>query len=385
MSVFFVSCAIGFEDELEQEIQEFWPYLLAKDGRPHAEPLAILEKIPGGLEIECSEIVGFQINLFTKIAHRVLLRLASKTIKDFPPLVAWVKKLPLKNYFAKFDFDYEIAASKSRLNNEKRILKIFEEVLGPAREGAPKIFVRVYDDQFTVSLDTTGEHLHFRGQRTQQGTAPLRETIAAFCLRRLFAGVSLAELSKMKLIDPMCGAGTFLLEAPNLYTPNPRGFSFQKFQSCPALLKSETLTKNYRGFENVQLAGLAGADLDPEMIQITKRNLVSAGIEASLEVQDLAVTKSQIDAQDQMNLVVVNPPYGERIKTALSAHDVMEKCLTLYRPERCLIIHPHSQWPQQMIIRGAKYALREKIKALNGGLSVYITIYQKSDYQEISP
>lgn len=384
MSVFFVSCAIGFEDELERELQEFWPYLIAKDGRPHTEPLTILEKISGGLEIECSEILGFQINLFTKIAHRVLLRLASKTIKDFPPLVAWVKKLPLKNHFAKFDFDYEIAASKSRLNNEKRILKIFEEVLGPAHEGAPKIFVRVYDDQFTVSLDTTGEHLHFRGLRTQQGTAPLRETIAAFCLRRLFADLSLSDLEKMKLIDPMCGAGTFLLEAAKLYTPNPREFSFQKFQSCPALLKSDALTKNYRGFENMKLAGFFGADLDSEMIQIAGMNLEGAGIEASLSVQDLATTKITQNTVEG-NLVVVNPPYGERIKTALGAPDVMEKCLAVYQPQRCLIIHPHSHWPQQMVVSGTKYTLREKTKALNGGLSVYVTVYQKSDYQEISP
>lgn len=379
MSVFFVSCAIGFEDELEREIQEFWPYLIAKDGRPHAEALVILEKIPGGLEIECSEILGFQINLFTKLAHRVLLRVASKTIKDFPPLVAWVKKLPLKNYFPKMEFDYEIAASKSRLNNEKRILKIFEEVLGPACEGAPKIYVRVYDDLFTVSLDTTGEHLHFRGQRKLQGTAPLRETLAAFCLRRLFSGLSLSQLAKMKLVDPMCGAGTFLLEANQLFTPNLREFSFQKFQSCPALLKSATLLQNYRGFEPIRLAGLSGADVDPQIVEIAKANLAES-TEASVQVRDLTKTSSE-DA----DLVVVNPPYGERIKADLSAHEVMEKCLAVYQPRRCLVIHPQSQWPQQLTVKGQAYELREKTKALNGGLSVFITIYQKSDYQEISP
>lgn len=374
MAIFFVSCAIGFEDELERELQEFWPYLLAKDGRPQTEALSLLEKIPGGIELECSEMVGFQINLFTKLAHRVLLRLASKKIKDFPPLVAWVKTLPLKNYFSKFEFDFEIAASKSRLNNEKRILKIFEEVLGPSKEGASKIFVRVYDDQFTVSLDTTGEHLHFRGQRLQQGKAPLRETLAAFCLRRLIDGFSLEVLSKMKLVDPMCGSGTFLLEAASLYSPNPREFSFQKFNSCPALLKSDTFLQNYRGFAPLQFGGLAGYDIDPEMVAIAKQNLklITTDTDVAIEARDLRATVGE-----SADLIVVNPPYGERIKADLSAQEVMEKCLSAYQPTRALIIHPWNQWPAEVAVKGIRYSLREKTKALNGGLSVFVVVYER--------
>ena len=75
MGLFFVSCSLDFELELVTEIKSFWFEMMDLDGLPTREPWPEFEVIQGGVEIECADHLGFQINLFSKIANRVLLRI----------------------------------------------------------------------------------------------------------------------------------------------------------------------------------------------------------------------------------------------------------------------------------------------------------------------
>jgi len=101
------------------------------------------------------------------------------------------------------------------------------------------IYIRVEDDNCTISLDTTGEHLHKRGWSILKGEAPLRETISAYLLKETIGDASAAELSQVVLCDPMMGSGTILTEARSLWQGQfQRDFAFKHWKKVPKLLLS---------------------------------------------------------------------------------------------------------------------------------------------------
>ena len=120
---FYVIAQPGLEEALKQEILEIWPYLLESDARPNSRPVRFIQPEVGGWLIEAPLILGLQLNYFSHLASRVLLRLDEFKVRDFPKLHDRLKKLPLDSYFSKQDFRIEVSASKSRLNNEKRIFE----------------------------------------------------------------------------------------------------------------------------------------------------------------------------------------------------------------------------------------------------------------------
>ena len=368
MAEFFVSCAIGTEKALENEIQDFWPYLIDKNSRPHAVPLKILEIDSGGILLDAPEFIGLQINFFSKIANRVLMRLSTFKSKDFTSLELGLKKIDLKPFQSSVPFEFSIAASKSRMNNEKRIAESAAKVwkLKPADTGQ-KIFLRMFDDRLTVSIDTSGEHLHKRGGRDLTGLAPLRETLAAFILQQLIFKTSAAELSTIELVDPMTGSGTFLSEALNLYRPQSRKFAFQDWKSCPPILKSDDLLKNYR-IQKTTFGQVLGFESDLETVKIAKKNIP-------------AIEQADLFTQESLPLkrrwVVVNPPYGER----LALHFTPERLLTaldrVYSPERVAIL-----WTQEMSKKLPKQTssglkIIQTIPVLNGGLKCAVNLYHR--------
>ena len=121
---FFVNCALGFESELANEITGFSPFLLADNARPHCEKVE-LEIDKGGVLVRCSFFLGLQINFFSHLANRVLWRVAEFKAKDIPPLLREFKKIDFSPLIEDSEIHLEVAAQKSRLNNEKKIAKVF--------------------------------------------------------------------------------------------------------------------------------------------------------------------------------------------------------------------------------------------------------------------
>lgn len=170
------------------------------------------------------------------------------------------------------------------------------------------INVHIDETRVTLSLDSSGESLHKRGYRVEQTEAPINEVLAAGIL--MLAGYD----GTRPLVDPMCGSGTFLIEAamiaaninPGVYR---RSFAFEHWPDFDEELFERLY--NDDSDERPVIMPIVGADISPKAIAIAGKNARSAGVMKylSLEVKPLA----QWDEAPEGGVLVTNPPYGERL------------------------------------------------------------------------
>jgi putative N6-adenine-specific DNA methylase len=376
MQKFFVVCQPGFEEELTREIQEFWPFLIDADARPNATPFQVMETSVGGVLIEAPLILGLQINFFSRLASRVLLRVNEFRVRDFPKLHERFCRVDLAPFFGKDPFRVDVAASKSRLNNEKRIYEICKGIWPAISEEAPAaLLIRMHDDVCTLSVDTSGDHLHLRTASKWVGEAPLRETVAAFMLRCLIGPRSQAELREVHLWDPMAGSGTLPGEGKHIFQPHfHRKFTFQKFASCPKILKLEGLSLNYAFFSS-SFASISASDQNPKMLEVLKHNLAGDSERIFLadffELNDIAPSVPKAERL----WFVLNPPYGERLAMQKSFVE-LGRSLVKFNPERIGILTPRG-FSERVAAGLSGFALENQHFFKNGGIPVEFSVFAK--------
>jgi putative N6-adenine-specific DNA methylase len=395
---FFIVCPVGFEKMLAQELREVWPLLLERNAQPQAHDFPELKMLKGGIEFETEDFLGFQLNFFLKIPSRILLRLAEFKARDFPKLHDKIKKIPWQEYFHSSAVEFKVAAAGSRLNNEKRLEETLRKTLAdilPAKKGGEiegQIYLRMQDDLCTLSLDTSGEHLHKRGWGILKGEAPLRETIATFILRTLSHGVSDETLSQITLFDPMVGSGTFLTEARASNAPQfSRPFAFQKFKSCPKLFLSPQFAFNYKIPVKKGFKAFRGSDVDQEMVEVSTENFRQ--LESQLQKWERKNFKSadcKILADDVFGAeppitegplwIVTNPPYGERLNAATEdgLADYAEALVRL-KPAKLAFLYPEKSRLRKPLVP-ASYKISAEIPILNGGLKTFLTILEPKSF-----
>ncbi len=399
MKKFYVITPLGFEAETASEIRRSWLLLLGKNGQVHTEPLPELILHKGGVELECDEFLGFQLNFFVKTASRVLLRLASFKARDFPKLHEKLKSIPWREYFTHGRIDYKVSASRSRLNHEGRIQETAEKTIGAfykglsavAREAEAegRVYIRIDEDLCTVSLDTTGEHLHKRGWAPLKGEAPLRETIAAFILRQMIGQMGPEVLRDLTLWDPMMGSGTFLLEARALHYPQwQRSFAFQKFKCCPKLFLSPSFALNYKAHFESPFAAYKGSDRDGTMLPVAQENWRSLEGEISrtergrFQPARVSFEKHALFQDEIVNAprtwIVTNPPYGKRLVDQTD-REVSQyfRSLTKTGAEKIAILYPE-KWRLHKGQCPAGYRLVSEVPINNGGVKTLLTVIERA-------
>lgn len=390
MNRFFVSTPLDYEERTLAEMKEVWPYLLGKDAKTHTLPFPEVEVVQGGLEFETDLFAALQLNFFLKTANRVLLRMASFKARDLPKFYQKMKSLPWKEYLASANVEWEVAAQKSRLNNEKRLQDSAESALNEIFKGAAatdlcgSIYIRMDDDLCTISLDSTGEHLHKRGWSVLKGEAPLRETIAAYLLKEMTHDLTPAELSQVTLLDPMMGSGTLLSEARALWSGQfARPFAFQKWKKVPKLFVSPSFAFNYEMPAAYGFKKFVGFDVNEDMIPAAEKNF--AEVERQLqEVQksSFAAAPREFKVQDALEgtylsegplWLILNPPYGERLPTAIKGglKGLVDVLCGQYEPERLGILYPDKERVQNP---PAGYKVLKELKINNGGLRCLFTL-----------
>ncbi len=183
-----------------------------------------------------------------------------------------------------------------------------------------RVHLRLDRGEAILSLDLSGHSLHQRGYRLQQGAAPLKENLAAAILIR--AGWPRIAAQGGALADPMCGVGTFLVEAAMIaadIAPNLKrtrwGFSAW-LGHVPALyrkLHDEALARAEAGLAKTP-AWIRGYEADPRLIQPGRNNVERAGLSDWIKIYqgEVATFEPRTD-QNQKGLVICNPPYGERL------------------------------------------------------------------------
>lgn len=172
------------------------------------------------------------------------------------------------------------------------------------------LFVRLHGASASVSLDYSGASLHARGNRVEEGIAPLRETLAAALVR--FSGWD----GRSPLVDPMCGSGMLLLEAGAWAARRAPGlarqrFGFERWSSFDDSARREI--ERQRGearASETRPPPLFGSDADPRAIEQCRANAARAGLAVSLDQRVIA----DVSPRDAAGGLLANPPYGERLE-----------------------------------------------------------------------
>ncbi len=268
----------------------------------------------------------YAINLRSRIAGRVLLRLASFPAKSFGALENGIASIRFGGRLDKrAPLAVRVSCHRSKLYHTKAVAERVHGKLGapPAPVShldeddapPPTLLVRVDHDVCTVSLDTSGAHLHKRGYRLATAKAPIRETLAAALLAAADYDGS------VPFVDPMCGAGTIVIEAALIACRKAPGmtrrFAFESWQAFDPKLWRE-LRDAARREERRAIVPIAAADRDSGAIEATRANAARAGVPVESAIQPL----SRSVPTAASGLVLANPPYGARIGDASHLRDL---------------------------------------------------------------
>lgn len=287
-------------------------------------------------------------NFWLRTAERVLFEIASFSAKTFDELYFSAKQIAWERYL---DFGKAILVNgysrKSQLYGVPAIQRTLKKTIvdrmlaqhgntgGYLREdkrlGEIDVRFAIVEDQITIMLDTSGEGLHKRGYRPLRHEAPLRETLAAAILHYSFFLRNRAHGEG--LFDPMCGSGTFLIEAALMLKNDAPGlrrhFAAERMQYFG-------VTHFDREREYAKLARvdgptgvLFGADISNQAVQQTKDNAKRAGVAELIDVRRGSIadwSPDKLFAATHLNrlLVVTNPPYGERLTTPEEASKLLK-------------------------------------------------------------
>lgn len=236
----------------------------------------------------------------------------------------------------------------------------------------PDVTVHVHIDaqKCSVSLDSSGASLHQRGYRTQTNIAPINEILAAGIL--LLSGWN----GQSNFLDPMCGSGTFLIEAAMIACNIPanlnrKEFAFERWNDWePDLfeLVLESLMKKTRDFQYQ----IIGFDKAPSAVRKASENVEHAKLEDYITVshEDFFSTKKETEGPLHM---VFNPPYGERLQ--IDANDFYSKIGTTlkhgYPCTKAWMISSHLEGLKFVGLKPSK-----KIKLFNGKLEAKLVCYE---------
>ncbi len=296
----FLVCAPGVEELLCAETAE----------KGFASPMVS----PGGVTIIGGWPEVWRANLELRGAVRVLARIGSfmafhlaqldKRARKFPWGDILHKDVPVKvQVTCKASKIYHAKAASQRI--ETALTENHGITLSPDAEMVVK--VRIDDNQVTISLDTTGEALHVRGHKEAVGKAPMRENLAAMFLRQC------AYDGREPVVDPMCGSGTFLIEAAEigagLQSGRSRSFAFEKLSSFDANA-FEDMRRPASGVDLSQR--FYGSDRDSGAVRNAGANAQRAGVADWITFACHGAAEVR-PPDGPPGLVIVNPPYGGRI------------------------------------------------------------------------
>ncbi|WP_460273513.1 THUMP domain-containing class I SAM-dependent RNA methyltransferase [Celeribacter sp. ULVN23_4] len=278
------------------------------------------EAVGGGVTFDGTWDDVVRANLTLRGAARVLARIGSFRAFHLAQLDKRSRKFPWGDVLrADVPFRVEVVTGKrNKIYHagaaQERIERAITEELGApiSAEAEVVLKVRIEDDNVILSVDTSGEALHKRGYKAGVGKAPMRETMAASFLRA--CGYAGGE----PVLDPMCGSGTFVIEAAEIargmMPGRARGFAFEKLAPFnPAAVNSTTVQKLKEGWvEKPCDLQFYGSDRNVNVVRMANENAERAGVADLCMFQPTPISALE-RPEGPAGLVIVNPPYGARI------------------------------------------------------------------------
>ena len=306
----------GLEPILAQELAEIG----ATDIRPERRAVAFT----GTKEIL------YKANFCLRTASRVLVPIASFTAKDADEVYASVKNIDWSQYMTlATGFAIDTTVYSETFRHSKYVAYRVKDAIADywtEREGKRpnvklsdpdlQLNVHIAEQKVIVSLDSSGESLHKRGYRVANTEAPINEALAAGML--LMAGWH----GQSDFYDPMCGSGTFLIEAaliaqniaPGVFR---NGFAFEKWNNFDADLFEQIYNDDSR--EKPFTHHIYGSDASFYAIRAAEQNVKAAGQQRFIALHQIRIQELNLQTTNDQRLttksplVIMNPPYGERL------------------------------------------------------------------------
>ncbi|WP_246274438.1 THUMP domain-containing class I SAM-dependent RNA methyltransferase [Hyphomicrobium sulfonivorans] len=271
--------------------------------------------VPGGVEMKGGWPDVWRANLELRGAGKVYARIDSFHVKNLGQLERRAKTVPWRQVLRKaMPFRVEATCKSSKVYHsgaaEERIAQAITEQVDvvPDENADVCIKVRIENNICTVAVDTSGELLHKRGHKQAVAKAPMRETMASLFLRQCgFDGTQ-------TVLDPMCGSGTFVIEAAEtasaLMPGRARRFAFEKLKGFDDVA--------WRAMREAHVASkpavrFYGSDIDAGAIRMSRENAERAGVADITSFQEMDVADITPPEGAAPGIVIINPPYGDRI------------------------------------------------------------------------
>ena len=311
----FLPCAAGVEALLATEVQRVTG-ITGKAWR-------------AGVQLQGSWRDALQLNLHSRLAQRVLIELAHNQYRSEQDLYNAAAGVAWEIWFTpKQTFKVEITAQHSPLTSLNfAALKIKDAIADRFREKFDvrpdvdtrwpdvRVYVHLTVDTVTVYIDTSGEPLFKRGWREDKGDAPLKETLAAAMIAA--SGWDLLCKDGMPLYDPCCGSGTIAIEAAqiacNIAPGINRRFAFEKYLPFQPHVWEGLLDQAGAAITE-PTAPVFGSDVSFRMVDFAERNAERAGVADAVQFRGGDALQRMPPAAS--GVMLVNPPYGERIDVA---------------------------------------------------------------------
>ncbi|MBU2320269.1 MAG: bifunctional 23S rRNA (guanine(2069)-N(7))-methyltransferase RlmK/23S rRNA (guanine(2445)-N(2))-methyltransferase RlmL [Gammaproteobacteria bacterium] len=367
-----ITCPLGLENVLEKEL--------------HGEGLTQTRLGEAQVKLTTDLEGMYKACLWSRVATRVMLPIANFKMESADDLYDGVKAIQWSDHMSASNTiaidchgtnhhirntqfgavrakdaiaDYFVALSGERPNVEKEQPEV-------------RIALRIKREVVTVSIDLSGESMHRRGYRQQGGMAPLKENLAAGLLLRAGWG---RDCGLTQLIDPMCGSGTFLVEAammsldiaPGLRRPY-WGFKGWKQHDHRMWQQLMDFAKNRKKDPATLGIRFQGTDREQKAIAAARENIKRAGLTDVIDVTMSSFQEHEFDINpDAPGLLITNPPYGERIgdEMALIAlyRQLGEWVVTHVRGWQFMMLTSNDHLARQIPARPEK-----STRVINGGI-----------------
>lgn len=341
---FFCVCPPGLVTLCEKELSGFG-----------VDPSRIQVK-KGGVEFAGKVQDCYAANLYLRSPVRVLMRICSFTAESFAKLEKSLSKVDWELYVpSNAVLVYSVSCSKSRLYHsgavQERVAGIVSKKaendgkpLDDSAEDRPlvRLFVRAENDRFEISLDSTGEMLFKRGIKESVGRAPIRENLAYALLAR--TGFGPDDI----LVDPMCGSGTFSVEAAMIKKRIPPGF-FRRFafENWPCFRPAQFAhmkKKAAQEFVGFREKSVFAFDIDETMLDAFQNTVGSYGMDDLVRIEKKDFFDLAGSDFSRAGVIVLNPPYGKRIgdreRTRVFFRNIFEKLSADFKGWRAGIVIP---------------------------------------------
>lgn len=315
----FLPCAAGVE-----------PFLATEVAKILGEVPEAVGVVRGGVRVEATWSEMMKLNLHVRLAQRVLIQLADQPYQTEDDVYAAAYDVKWGEWFTpRQRFRVDVTAQHCPLKSLNfAALRVKDGVVDQLRAvfGArpdvdthnPHVRVHAHFDatHITLYMDTSGEPLFKRGWREDKGDAPLKETLAAAML------AASGWTPDMALYDPCCGSGTIAIEAAQIACRIPAGllrrFAFANLVpfdggAWQALLSEAKA--NVVSMDVGEGVRVFGSDVSHRMVDFAQRNAERAGVAKALELRG-GDALQRMPPGTQPGIMLLNPPYGERIAAA---------------------------------------------------------------------